>query len=103
MISLKKPIHRRRPKQFFKPAGYDSDKLLNNEIGLKTEWLEHRVQINLALYQMDWKNGQLVLFDPVHLGNTTFVVNGPDYRVKGLEVQLVARLTEGLTPRIGVA
>ena len=84
-------------KQFYKPAGYDSDKLLNNEIGLKSEWLDHRVQMNLALYQMDWKNSQLVLFDPVHLGNTTFVVNGPDYRVKGLEVQLVARVTEGLT------
>ena len=62
---------------------------------MKSEWLEHRVQLNLALYQMDWKNSQLVLFDPVHLGNTTFVVNGPDYRVKGLEVQLVARVDRG--------
>jgi outer membrane receptor protein involved in Fe transport len=46
---------------------------------------------------MDWKNVQLPLFDPVHLGNTTFDVNGPTYRVRGLEIQLVARLTQGLT------
>jgi len=40
---------------------------------------------------------QLPLFDPVHLGNTTFVINGPTYQVKGAEVQVVARVAEGLT------
>ncbi len=84
-------------KQFNKPAGYDSDDLTNYELGLKTEWFEHRIQVNASLYQMDWKNAQLVLFDPVHLGNTTFVVNGPSYRVKGIEVQVNARLTENLS------
>ncbi len=84
-------------KQFNKPAGYDSDNLTNYELGLKTEWFNHRIQINGSLYQMDWENAQLVLFDPVHLGNTTFVVNGPSYRVKGLEMQVNARLTENLS------
>ncbi len=83
--------------QFDKPAGYESDELINNEIGLKSEWFQHRVQFNVSAYQMDWKNVQLPLFDPVHLGNTTFVVNGPTYRVKGIELQLVARLFEGFT------
>jgi iron complex outermembrane receptor protein len=46
---------------------------------------------------MKWSNVQLPLFDPVHLGNTTFVINGPTYEVKGIELQLVARVTEGLT------
>ena len=46
---------------------------------------------------MDWKNVQLPLFDPVHLGNTTFDINGPTYQVKGFELQFVARLTEGFT------
>jgi iron complex outermembrane receptor protein len=84
-------------KQFNKPVGYDSDNLTNYEVGFKNEWLDHRLQLNASLYQMDWKNAQLVLFDPVHLGNTTFVVNGPSYRVKGVELQLTARLAEGLT------
>jgi outer membrane receptor protein involved in Fe transport len=85
------------PKQFLKPSGFDSDNLVNNEVGLKSEWLDHRLQVNLSLYQMDWKDVQLPLFDPVHLGNTTFVVNGPTYRVKGVELQVVARVTDGLT------
>jgi iron complex outermembrane recepter protein len=83
--------------QFVKPAGFDSDNLINNEIGLKTEFLDHRLQVNASAYDMKWSNVQLALFDPVHLGNTTFNVNGPTYTVKGFELQLVARVTEGLT------
>jgi iron complex outermembrane recepter protein len=83
--------------QYYKPAGFDSDQLTNNEIGLKSEWFSHHLLFNVSLYQMDWKNAQLSLFDPQHLGNTTFDVNGPTYRVKGFEVQFVARITDGLT------
>jgi iron complex outermembrane receptor protein len=80
--------------QFSKPAGYNSDNLINNEIGLKMEFFEHRLLLNLSGYIMKWEDIQLPLFDPVHLGNTTFDVNGPTYRVKGFEVQFVARITD---------
>jgi iron complex outermembrane receptor protein len=83
--------------QLLKPEGYASDNLLNNEIGLKSEFFEHRVQANVSLYKMDWSDVQLPLFDPSHLGNTTFDVNGPTYEVKGVELQLVAKVFEGLT------
>ncbi|MBV9344890.1 MAG: TonB-dependent receptor [Gammaproteobacteria bacterium] len=83
--------------QFTKPVGFDSDQLTNNEVGFKSEFLNHHVLLNLSGYVMDWKNVQLSLFDPVHLGNTTFNINGPTYRVKGFEVQFVAKLAEGLT------
>jgi iron complex outermembrane receptor protein len=84
-------------KQLLKPVGYDSDDLVNNEIGVKSEFFDHRVQVNASLYRMNWSNVQLPLFDPVHLGNTTFDINGPTYVVKGVELQVVARVTEGLT------
>ncbi len=83
--------------QYLKPVGYGSDNLLNNEIGFKSEWFEHRVQANVSLYKMDWSNVQLPLFDPSQLGNTTFVVNGPTYEVKGVELQLIAKVFEGFT------
>lgn len=83
--------------QFTKPVGFESDQLTNHEVGFKSEWLNHHLLVNLSGYVMDWKKVQLSLFDPVHLGNTTFNINGPTYRVKGFEVQFVARLTEGLT------
>jgi len=31
------------PKQFFKPSGYLSDNLVNNELGFKSEFLSHRL------------------------------------------------------------
>jgi iron complex outermembrane recepter protein len=84
-------------KQFNKPVGYDSDNLINNEVGIKSEWLNRRLQINASAYTMDWKKIQLAIFDPTHLGNTTFTINGPSYQVKGIELQFIARVTDGLT------
>jgi outer membrane receptor protein involved in Fe transport len=79
------------------PISYPSDKLINKEIGWKTEWADHSVQINGALYQEDWSNAQTAVFDPGVLGNLTFNANGPNYRVRGLEQALVWRVTHGLT------
>jgi outer membrane receptor protein involved in Fe transport len=83
--------------QYYKPAGFQSDNLINNEVGFKSEFLEHRLQMNLSAYLMHWQNIQLPLFSPPVFGNTTFTVNGPSYDVKGVELQLVARATDHLT------
>ncbi len=83
--------------QFNKPVGYNSDQLTNHEIGFKSEFFDHHLLFNVSGYVMKWSNIQLPLFDPVHLGNTTFDVNGPTYKVKGFEVQFVAKLFEGFT------
>jgi outer membrane receptor protein involved in Fe transport len=83
--------------QYESPLSYAPDSLTNNEIGLKSEWLDHRLQVNLSAYRMNWDDVQFALFDPTVLGNTTFVVNGPSYRIDGIELQLVAKLYQGLT------
>jgi iron complex outermembrane receptor protein len=84
-------------KQFNKPVGYNSDNLINNEVGLKSEFFDHRIQVNASAYLMHWNGIQLPLFDPLHLGNTQFDVNGPSFDIRGAELQVVARATEGLT------
>ena len=86
-----------RPASTLKPAGFNSDNLINNEVGFKSEFFDHHLLFNVSGYYMHWNNIQLSLFDPVHLGNTTFNVNGPNYTIKGLEVQFVARLFDGFT------
>jgi iron complex outermembrane receptor protein len=83
--------------QYEKPNGYAPDSLNNYEIGLKTQLFDHRLQVNLSAYYMDWTNVQFLFFDPTQLGNTTFGVNGPNYNIKGVEAQVVARVTDGLT------
>jgi outer membrane receptor protein involved in Fe transport len=78
-------------------VGFESDQLTNHEVGIKSTWFDRRLVVNLSGYVMKWSNIQLPLFDPVHLGNTTFDINGPTYRVKGIELQFDARITDGLS------
>jgi outer membrane receptor protein involved in Fe transport len=82
---------------FLTPIGFAPDQLTNNEIGFKTQWLDHRLQFNGTFYREDWKNVQIGLFDPGVLGNLTFTTNGPDYRVRGFETEISAVVIRGLT------
>ena len=86
-----------KPAQFSKPTAYAPDSLLNNEIGFKSEFFEHRLLANVSIYQMDWKNVQTLIYNPPVYGNTTFGLTGPDYRIKGGELQLAFKATDNLT------
>ncbi len=83
--------------QYLIPKSYTSDKLTNNEIGWKTEFLNHRLQWNGALYRESWDNVQVAFFDPGVVGNIFFNTNGQNFLIKGVETSLVARVTTGLT------
>jgi iron complex outermembrane receptor protein len=83
--------------QYVTPSSYHSDDLTNNEIGWKTEFLNHRLQWNGAVYRENWNNVQVAFFDPGLIGNIFFNTNGQNFLVKGVETSVVARITEGLT------
>ena len=83
--------------QYQKPISYAPDTLTNNELGFKTTFFDDRVLLNGSLYDMRWDNVQMQFFNPLVLGNTTFAVNGPNYKVQGLELQFQGRITDGLT------
>jgi iron complex outermembrane recepter protein len=59
--------------------------------------LDHRLQWNGAIYQEKWTNVQVGFFDPGQLGNLTFGTNGQNFRVRGIETQIQARVTQGLS------
>ncbi|MCX7057625.1 MAG: TonB-dependent receptor, partial [Proteobacteria bacterium] len=84
-------------KQYCNPLFYTSDDLVNSELGWKTEFLDHHLQFNGAVYQEDWKNVQINFFDPGVFSNINFNVNGQNFRVRGLEMSLVWRVIGGLT------
>jgi iron complex outermembrane recepter protein len=79
------------------PSAYAPDTLINNELGWKTQWLDHRLEVNGAVYQEVWKDVQVQLFQSCCYGNLSFVVNGPNYTVKGLETEVIARPMRELT------
>jgi iron complex outermembrane recepter protein len=87
-----------RPRQLLVPAAYRPDNLTNWEVGLKTDLFDRKVTFNVSAYLMDWKDTQIGFFNPAAgFGNTAFGTNGPDYRIKGAEVQITARPSDGLT------
>jgi iron complex outermembrane receptor protein len=83
--------------QFVKPVSYAPDSLKNNEIGVKSELFDRRLQLNITAYDMKWLDSQIALYQPCCLGNSTFTTNGASYEVKGVELQFVAHAMEGLT------
>jgi iron complex outermembrane recepter protein len=84
--------------QLLVPAGYRPDNLTNWEVGLKTDLFDRKVTLNASAYLMDWKDTQIGFFNPAAgFGNTAFGTNGPDYRIKGAELQITARPSDGLT------
>jgi iron complex outermembrane receptor protein len=83
--------------QFAIPNEYHSDDLTNYEIGWKSEFLNHRLQWNGAVYQENWDNVQIGFFDPGETSNLAFGTNGQNFRIRGVETSVVARVTEGLT------
>ncbi|HEY0745370.1 MAG TPA: TonB-dependent receptor, partial [Steroidobacteraceae bacterium] len=54
--------------QYAVPSSYKSDQLTNNEIGWKTEFFDHRLQWNGAVYRENWDNVQVAFFDPGLVG-----------------------------------
>ena len=80
--------------QYTVPVSWNSDTLINNELGIKSEFFEHRVVLNASAYRMEWNHVQWAEATAL-LGS--FVSNGPSYTIKGAELQVTARVTEGLT------
>ena len=78
------------------------DNLTNNELGWKTVWQDRRIQWNGAIYQEDWNNAQINV-GALGVINYGVILNGGNYRVRGVETSLVARVTTGLTLEGGAA
>lgn len=88
--------------QLIRANGYTPDTLTNFEGGLKTDLLDHKVTLNISGYYMRWNNVQIAFFNPNGgFGNTSFVTNGANFHVKGVEVQLAARPVDGLSFQAG--
>jgi iron complex outermembrane recepter protein len=83
--------------QYEIPRSFASDNLTNNEIGWKTEFFDHRLQWNGAIYRENWNNVQIEFFNPGVVGNLFYDTNGQNFLIKGIETSLVARVTTGLT------
>ncbi|MEM8501145.1 MAG: TonB-dependent receptor [Pseudomonadota bacterium] len=81
------------------PVIYESDTLENKEIGIKSTWMDGRLQLNATLYQMDWKDVQLEATDPSFEVGEPFqvvIANLGDAQVEGLDFDLNFAATENI-------
>jgi len=76
------------------PKDYDSDKLTNYEIGLKTEWLDNRVRFNIAAYYMEWDKFAVQVEDPQPNVFQLGFVNLPTAEIPGVEADFVVTLSD---------
>ncbi len=83
--------------QYLVPRSYSSDNLTNNEVGWKTQFFDHRLQWNGAVYYDKWSNAQIEFFNPGVVGNIFYDTNGQDFLIKGIETSFIARVMTGLT------
>lgn len=82
----------------FRPGGinrrgdvgpYSADVLYNYELGWKTTLADGRLRFNGAIYQQSWKDFQFSFLGP---NSFTIIQNGPDARIRGIEMDANATL-----------
>jgi outer membrane receptor protein involved in Fe transport len=66
------------------PASVAADTLIDSEVGLKSTWLAHRLRVNAAAYQINWKNLQIVEVAPAPI-DISYGANGHTAKVRGFE------------------
>lgn len=67
------------------PLTYDNDTVINYELGAKGSFLDRRAEIDISLFQIDWKDIQLQGTSSAN--NFTFTTNGGKARSRGIELQ----------------
>jgi len=80
-------------------GAFRPEKVKNYEGGLKSEFLDRRLRVNLAYFHTDYRDIQqsLVISPPVAPTTTTQIVNQGKAKVDGIELESVARITDQFT------
>lgn len=74
---------------------YVADTTENVELGIKSSWLNNRIHLNGALYNVDWKEPQIG--GATQNGQQPITTNGQGANAKGFELSVRAMLTDDLT------
>lgn len=75
-------------------TAYKPEFTWNYELGAKTSWFDNRLQVNAALFYIDWTDMQVEV--PVPGGSSVSIENAGKASSKGAELELIARPVAGL-------
>jgi iron complex outermembrane receptor protein len=80
------------------PTSYDSSVLWSREIGLRTDWLDRTLRLDLALFDIRWSEAQLQQYTGGQVSNDPYVDNVGEVHIRGAEGSF-----SWLTPLPGLA
>ena len=72
------------------------------EAGLRSEWLDRRVALNVTVYDTEYSDFQVQTIVP-NILNSFILTNIPKVRSRGLEFESVAQLTQNMRANLGYA
>lgn len=75
--------------------GFDAETLWSYEAGVKSEWFDRRLLLNLSGFTSDYKNLQVVLVDPV--AGRRYTGNSGSAKIDGIEGETRLRIVPGLS------
>ena len=75
----------------------DEETVITYEVGLKSEWLDNRLRANAAVFYNDYDDIQLAVFEAGTGGASSRLVNAGAATYQGIELEVLALLTRGLT------
>lgn len=84
-------------------APYDPETVFNYEAGLKSDWFDRRLRVNLAGYYQDYKNIQQQIRDLVNGTVVTLIRNAAKGTIYGGELEITAKPFNGLELNGGVS
>ena len=83
--------------------GVEPEEVKSTEVGLKSSFNGGRIQTNVAAFHMDYENVQIPGSIPTFnaagevVGFAGFLTNAGKAKVKGLEFEVIARLTDAFS------
>ena len=72
------------------------------ELGLRSEWLDHRLIVNGTVYDTEYTDFQVQTIVP-NILNSFILTNIPKVRTRGFELDTIAQITENLHFNLGYA
>ncbi len=78
-------------------APFKEEELTSIEAGVKSEWFDNRVRVNLTGFWSTYKNLQTDVFAAGTAGATSLTINAGEAEIPGLEAEFLAVPIDGLT------
>lgn len=75
----------------------EEEELDSYELGIKSSWFDNQLRINAAVFYNDYMDMQIAVFEAGSGGASSRIVNAGEASYRGFEVEILARITEGLT------